>query len=40
LEAYDFADTRNNLAGEPLLFTAPNFVGENFDIRIDYFVFF
>jgi hypothetical protein len=26
LEAYDFADSRNNLSGEPLLFTQPNFV--------------
>lgn len=28
LEAYDFADSRNNLSGEPLLFTQPNFVWE------------
>jgi len=28
LEAYDFADSRNNLSGEPLLFTQPNFVCE------------
>ncbi len=26
IEAYDFADTRNNLSGEPLLFTQPDFV--------------
>ena len=29
LEAYDFADLRNNLSGEPLLFTTPNFVRVN-----------
>ncbi|CAF0959671.1 unnamed protein product [Rotaria sordida] len=29
LEAYDFADTRNNLSGEPLLFTQPNFTNLN-----------
>ncbi|CAF4680742.1 unnamed protein product, partial [Rotaria sp. Silwood1] len=29
LEAYDFADTRNNLSGEPLLFTEPNFTNLN-----------
>ncbi|CAF3764861.1 unnamed protein product, partial [Adineta steineri] len=29
LEAYDFADTRNNLSGEPLLFTQPDFTNLN-----------
>ncbi|CAF4181696.1 unnamed protein product, partial [Rotaria sp. Silwood2] len=29
LEAYDFADIRNNLSGEPLLFTQPNFTNLN-----------
>ncbi|CAF0889004.1 unnamed protein product [Adineta ricciae] len=29
LEAYDFADSRNNLSGEPLLFTSPNFTNLN-----------
>ncbi|CAF4770781.1 unnamed protein product [Rotaria socialis] len=29
LEAYDFADVRNNLSGEPLLFTQPNFKNLN-----------
>lgn len=29
LEAYDFADSRNNLSGEPLLFTAPDFTNIN-----------
>ncbi|UJR22782.1 hypothetical protein I4U23_025814 [Adineta vaga] len=29
LEAYDFADSRNNLSGEPLLFTQPNFTNLN-----------
>jgi len=29
LEAYDFADTRNNLSGEPLLFNTPDFTNLN-----------
>ena len=39
LEAYDFADSRNNLSGEPLLFTQPNFVCETFLTRSIAFVF-